>query len=333
MVSARYLSIARKSQEQFHERDRNDHPYADIVHSGSAASESRQRPGSWPTIGVPRADYRIWSSCVGFLTRPGNRPGDHVTATRNADRGAQLILLVRAPTLRSRVLTRARVCLRAFCRCARSQALPRVRVPATAGLRRGLPLWGSLDASARRARRRTTGGAYGSGHNEASQAARHSASVRSAPMIRTVHIRGFKRFDELELRLPGHAVLTGANDTGKTTVLQAIASWSFALQRWHEVTGAKRRRSHSPVPITRQAFSPVALRSFDLLWRNRAYAPGSRIEIEVEHRDGWSLTMEFIADSTEHMFVRPAAEVSVETLRAAELRVVLVSAMGGGVAR
>ena len=43
-------------------------------------------------------------------------------------------------------------------------------------------------------------------------------------MIRSVRIRGFKRFRDTEFRLPGHAVLTGPNDTGKTTLLQAIAS-------------------------------------------------------------------------------------------------------------
>ena len=40
-------------------------------------------------------------------------------------------------------------------------------------------------------------------------------------MIRTIRIRGFKRFDESEFRLPGHVVLAGPNNTGKTTVLQA----------------------------------------------------------------------------------------------------------------
>ena len=48
-------------------------------------------------------------------------------------------------------------------------------------------------------------------------------------MIRTVRIRGFKRFREVEFRLPGHVVLAGPNNTGKTTMLQAVASWAFAL--------------------------------------------------------------------------------------------------------
>ena len=81
------------------------------------------------------------------------------------------------------------------------------------------------------------------------------------------------------------------------------------------------RRESQPVAcacphLTRQVFSPVELRSFDLLWRNRAYVPGNRIEIKIEPRDGWPLAMEFIADSTEQIYARPVAEVFAETLRA-----------------
>ena len=93
-------------------------------------------------------------------------------------------------------------------------------------------------------------------------------------MIRSVGIRGFKRFDEVEFRLPGHVVLAGPNNTGKTTVLQAIASWSLALRRWRELNDFRLRRglTYGRAPIARQAFSAVPLRSFDLLWTDRKLA-------------------------------------------------------------
>ena len=47
-------------------------------------------------------------------------------------------------------------------------------------------------------------------------------------MIRSVRIRGFKRLHEAEFHFTGNVVLTGPNDTGKTTLLQAIASWARA---------------------------------------------------------------------------------------------------------
>lgn len=100
-------------------------------------------------------------------------------------------------------------------------------------------------------------------------------------MIRTVRIRGFKRFDEVEFRLPGHVVLAGPNNTGKTTLLQAIASWSLALWRWRELNDFRLRRglAYGRAPIARQAFSAVPLWSFDLLWMDRRY----RGQIEIRH--------------------------------------------------
>ena len=146
-------------------------------------------------------------------------------------------------------------------------------------------------------------------------------------MINGIRIRGLKRFDEVEFRLPGHVVLAGPNNTGKTTALQAVASWSLALQRWRELNDFNRRDGYVPAPIARQAFVAVPLRSFDLLWRDRRYA--GRIEIEIRHSAGWAVAMEFIADSTEQIYVRPKADAPVELLRELELQAVYVPAMTG----
>ena len=49
-------------------------------------------------------------------------------------------------------------------------------------------------------------------------------------MITRVVIRRFKRFDEVAFDIPGHIVLAGPNNTGKTTLLQAIAAWDLAFR-------------------------------------------------------------------------------------------------------
>ncbi len=149
-------------------------------------------------------------------------------------------------------------------------------------------------------------------------------------VIRTVRIRGFKRFSEVEFHLPGHVVLAGPNNTGKTTVLQAIASWSLALQRWRELNDFNPRQGYTRAPIARQAFTTVPLRSFDLLWRDRGYRKhGQEIQIEVQHDAGWSVTMEFIADSTEQIYVRPRWDAPAATLRELDLQAVFVPPMTG----
>ena len=146
-------------------------------------------------------------------------------------------------------------------------------------------------------------------------------------MIHTVRIRGFKRFDEVEFRLPGHMVLAGPNNTGKTTLLQAIASWSLALRRWRELDDFNPRQGYTRAPIARQAFSAVPLRSFDLLWTDRRYR--GQIEIELRHNAGWSVTMEFISDSTEQIYVRPRSDVPADALREVDLPAVYVPSMTG----
>ena len=150
-------------------------------------------------------------------------------------------------------------------------------------------------------------------------------------MIHTVRIRGFKRLGrQVEFRLPGHVVLAGPNNTGKTTVLQAIASWSLALRQWRGFYDFNPRTGYARVPIARQAFTAVPLRSFDLMWTNRLYHRNNPIEIELRHSDGWSVTMEFIADSTEQIYVRPKKSgVPSELVRNLDLGVAFIPPMTG----
>ena len=110
-------------------------------------------------------------------------------------------------------------------------------------------------------------------------------------MIERVTIRRFKKFQEVTVNLPGHVVLAGPNNTGKSTVLQAIAAWDLALNRWKQKNDFQfHKGGYAKVPIARQAFSAVPLRAFDLLWRDRTYS--GTIEIEIRHTAGWAITME-----------------------------------------
>lgn len=149
-------------------------------------------------------------------------------------------------------------------------------------------------------------------------------------MITRVRLRRFKRFADTTFQLPGNVVLAGPNNTGKTTLLQAIAAWSLALSKWKELNNFHRRgrSGYERAPLARQAFAAVPLRRFDLLWQERAYAPQEPIEIEVATRD-WALRMEFIPDSTEQIYVRPHAEHEPPRVRAASLETVFVPPMTG----
>ena len=146
-------------------------------------------------------------------------------------------------------------------------------------------------------------------------------------MISRVVIRGFKRFQEVTFDIPGHVVLAGPNNTGKTTLLQAIASWSLALDRWKQLNDFNKRKGYARAPIARQTFSSVPLRSFDLLWNRRLYT--GNVEIEISDTDGRNIAMEFISDSTEQIYVRPKSTVDPEALRTASFSAVYVPPMTG----
>ncbi|HVL67061.1 MAG TPA: AAA family ATPase [Vicinamibacterales bacterium] len=147
-------------------------------------------------------------------------------------------------------------------------------------------------------------------------------------MIRRVRLQRFKRFQDTTFNIPGTVVLAGPNNTGKTTLLQAIAAWSFALGRWKEQNNYHRRRGYELVPIARPAFASVPLRTFDLLWTGREYERRVPIEIEIV-ADAWSLTMELSPDSSEQIYVRPKSTHEPDVVRRAELTPVFVPPMTG----
>jgi predicted ATPase len=149
-------------------------------------------------------------------------------------------------------------------------------------------------------------------------------------MISRVVIKDFKRFAEITFDLPGHVVIAGPNNTGKTTLLQAIAAWSLALKAWMRKNDFQRHGGfYSKVPITRQVFSAVPLRGFDLLWNDRKYQ--QPIEITIQHSGTWAITMEFIPDSTEQIYVRPKpdADPMQFAVGTVELSTVFVPPMTG----
>ena len=148
-------------------------------------------------------------------------------------------------------------------------------------------------------------------------------------MIRSVRIRGFKRFADAEVPLPGHVVLAGPNNTGKTTVLQAIAAWDLALRRWRALDDYRRYRGRTWrwAPMTRQDFAAVPLRNFDLLWTDLGYR--TPIEIGIRHDAGQPVTIELRRDSTEQISVRPHADTCRETLETLDLKTAFIPAMTG----
>ena len=134
-------------------------------------------------------------------------------------------------------------------------------------------------------------------------------------MLRRITVRNFKSFREQSFDLGDSVVLAGPNNAGKTTLLQAISAWKFALDRWLAQREGSRSVRRAGVPITRSDFTPAPLREMNMLWEDRrvtgkAGMAGARRMIEIvaegESRDGpWTCGMEFQYANRELLHARP----------------------------
>lgn len=164
-------------------------------------------------------------------------------------------------------------------------------------------------------------------------------------MITKVTVHNFKQFEHEEFDLREHIILAGPNNSGKTTLLQAIKVWHLALQKWVAERGAgTQAKKRSGVPITRKDFTVLPLREMNLLWKDCSVSmkkdesegkPGYPrvMKISAEGRtqgNPWELSFEFRYQSSEQIYVKPAQE-HLESLPNAlkEFRVVHVPPFSG----
>lgn len=61
-------------------------------------------------------------------------------------------------------------------------------------------------------------------------------------MLTKLHVRNFKRLDEVTIDLGDAVVFVGPNNSGKTSALQAISLWDIGMRFWN----AKREGRISP---------------------------------------------------------------------------------------
>lgn len=87
-------------------------------------------------------------------------------------------------------------------------------------------------------------------------------------MINKVQIQNFKRFEYQEFTIDGNVVLAGPNNSGKSTLLQAIAVWNLALREWHQERSGSKATVRTGVQLPRSKFTAIPLREMKLLWND-----------------------------------------------------------------
>ena len=142
-------------------------------------------------------------------------------------------------------------------------------------------------------------------------------------MLTNLHIKNFKKFDDVSFELGDRVVFIGPNNSGKTTALQALALWDIGLRRWNDKRGAKApSEKRIGVAINRNDLISIPVPTANLLWRdlhvrNVGRTNGDpktqktqniRIDITVEGvTDGqvWTCGLEFDYANEESFYCRP----------------------------
>lgn len=148
-------------------------------------------------------------------------------------------------------------------------------------------------------------------------------------MLTRVHIRNFKRFGDIEIALAPVAVFIGPNNSGKTTAMQALTLWQYALSAWLERRKENNAaRTRVGVTVNRKDIVTVPVGSALQLWRNlstQTSSPGGgrkhtdRIPIEIvvsgEAEDGstWALGMRLNYASPETLRCEPFLQGEADT--------------------
>ncbi len=139
-------------------------------------------------------------------------------------------------------------------------------------------------------------------------------------MLTNLTIRNFKRFSEVEIELGNAVVFIGPNNSGKTSVMQALALWEIGLKRWNEKYSGKKAPEKRPgVTVNRRDLIAVPVPHAGLLWRERRtrdkrrvdgdqHTNNIRIDVIVKGigaHGKWTCGLEFDFANQESFYCRP----------------------------
>jgi hypothetical protein len=139
-------------------------------------------------------------------------------------------------------------------------------------------------------------------------------------MITRLTLRNFKSIGEQTYELTNFDLLVGRNNSGKSTILQALAIWQFCVDEFHRA----KRSGSTGLQIVLPNFTALPVPEFNLLWKNRTdrvyrtEGEGSTkkmkyilIEIGVEWRDhvgqAQSFSVELRYHSPQTIYAIPAS--------------------------
>ena len=140
-------------------------------------------------------------------------------------------------------------------------------------------------------------------------------------MIHKLILKNFKKFGEETFLFNNFDLLVGINNSGKSTVLQALAIWQFCVDQFRN--GNARKKGTNGIQIVLPNFTALPVPEFNLLWKdktdrryeNNRQNPGKKdqifiyIEIDVywrnENDEEKNFCVQLRYQSSQALYARP----------------------------
>ena len=105
-------------------------------------------------------------------------------------------------------------------------------------------------------------------------------------MIHKLILKNFKRIEEEAFELHNFNLIVGANNSGKSTILQALAIWQYCINQFEL---SKRRKGRTGMQVILPDFTALPVPKFNLLWKDKTSKRRDQkpiyIEIDVYWKD------------------------------------------------
>lgn len=139
-------------------------------------------------------------------------------------------------------------------------------------------------------------------------------------MIREVETRNFRNLRDGVFRITSPMLVAGPNNSGKTSLLRAIALWAELMTRWIEGVGDPVREDDGNYPLLQTQLANIAsipLANGDHLWAEKKVEESIRIALRT---DEWRIALEIVHHHSEFLGFHPAADVEERDLELAASR-------------
>src|SRR3972149_6365022 len=89
--------------------------------------------------------------------------------------------------------------------------------------------------------------------------------LKDVNMITQLVIKNFKSISEQTYSFTDFDLLVGRNNSGKSTVLQALAIWQYCVDEFHR----SKRTGSKGIQVVLPNFTALPVPEFNLLWKDR----------------------------------------------------------------